>query len=60
MKTVHTGKVVKINIQILVTWPQKMAATSARASAPESPLQGEFDLPGPLNSATLQLKNIYK
>ena len=51
---------VNINIQIMVTWPQKMAATSARTSAPESPLQGEFDLPGPLNSATLQLKNIYK
>ena len=55
---------VKIDIQILVTWPQKMAATSAMASAmasaPESPLLGEFDLSGPLDPATLQLKNFYK
>ena len=41
---------VNIDIQILVTWPQKMAATSAMAIAPESPL----------NPAPLQLKNIYK
>ena len=29
---------VRIVIQILITWPQKMAATSAMAIAPESPV----------------------
>ena len=40
---------VNIDIQITLTWPQKMAATSAMAIAPESPVT-----PTPL-----QLKNIY-
>ena len=46
----NSPQVVNIDIQIMVTWPQKMAATSAMESAPESPL----------NPAPLQLKKIYK